>query len=504
MKNDIFIGYRREQEFDLTNSICNRLKADGYSVFFDLDDANNYSIGTGDIEYQIRSRIDECTDFIIIIDQYSFDRNKAHERDWLQFELEYAHSQGKNIIPIFKGINKIELPEDIAFLREIRGIEYNDKHFTPFYEKLKKSLRSITDSKNKDQAEQTEQKSDDTQKERFSSKSYEAYNFGKHRGFTRGNRIREFFWHIAGADTDILRLCPTCYHIYESIGMMVCVTTLLALLTGGYAFYIVSESWLFSLCLAPMYAFIIFCSYKFIVATGENFRGYRIKSYFKVLINCLLALIIGLCISAPMELIMFSGKIDEYEVIMNTEKAQKLQQTLSTNKEQLETELNEIYMQQQEYENAVHKAQEALCEEDHGAGKSGKSGKGLVYVNLKRQVDIAEQAAKTFNDSALERRKQINDELIHIDSLMQQQNKQLRTINNTYDFITRYKAFQSLIANDTDAKMVAWSIRILFIMLSISPIVAKMLLDNNTYEKLTTEIEHFKLKQYEQEQLYNY
>lgn len=142
MKYDIFISYRREGGYDTAKHLYDLLTRDGYYVSFDIDTLRN-----GDFDKQLLSRIDQCKDFILIVDKHCFDRtldatfNPAH--DWLRQELAYALKKGKNIIPIFlNGINEFPkyLPSDIAGVSRKNGPEYNRYYFNDFYEKLKKNF----------------------------------------------------------------------------------------------------------------------------------------------------------------------------------------------------------------------------------------------------------------------------------------------------------------------------------------------------------------------------
>lgn len=150
-KYDIFISYRREGGYDTAKHLYDLLTRDGYKVSFDIDTLRN-----GDFDTSLLKRIDECKDFILIIDEHSFDRTlDPHfnpNNDWLRQELAYAIKKGKNIIPIFlngvKGFPK-NLPSDIKGVSKKNGPEYNRYYFNDFYTKLKshfilsKSIKSL-------------------------------------------------------------------------------------------------------------------------------------------------------------------------------------------------------------------------------------------------------------------------------------------------------------------------------------------------------------------------
>lgn len=116
MKYDIFISYRREGGFDTAKHINDLLVRDGYKVSFDIDTLRN-----GDFDIQLLKRIEECRDFILIVDSRAFDRTLDPtfdpKKDWLRCELAHALKHKKNIIPVFlSGVTGFpnDLPEDIA------------------------------------------------------------------------------------------------------------------------------------------------------------------------------------------------------------------------------------------------------------------------------------------------------------------------------------------------------------------------------------------------------
>lgn len=152
MKYDVFISYRREGGYDTAKHLNDLLIRDGYKVSFDIDTLRN-----GDFDTQLLERIDQCKDFILIVDQHAFDRtldpNFNPKNDWLRCELSYALKKNKNIIPVFlAGANDFPkgLPSDIAGVTKKNGPEYNRYYFNDFYKTLKdRFLHSKTVPKHK-------------------------------------------------------------------------------------------------------------------------------------------------------------------------------------------------------------------------------------------------------------------------------------------------------------------------------------------------------------------
>lgn len=141
-KYDIFISYRREGGYDTAKHLNDLLVRDGYKVSFDID-----TLRSGDFDTQLLTRIDQCKDFILIVDAHAFDRtldpNFDPKKDWMRQELAHALKKGKNIIPVLlsdvKGFPQ-NLPIDIAAVSKKNGPEYNRYYFNDFYEKLKKDF----------------------------------------------------------------------------------------------------------------------------------------------------------------------------------------------------------------------------------------------------------------------------------------------------------------------------------------------------------------------------
>ena len=140
MKYDVFISYRREGGYDTAKHLNDLLVRDGYKVSFDID-----TLRSGDFDTQLYARIDQCKDFILIVDQHAFDRtlnqNINPKHDWLRCELAYALKSKKNVIPIFlSGISGFPkgLPLDIIEITKKNGPNYNRYHFNAFYDDLKK------------------------------------------------------------------------------------------------------------------------------------------------------------------------------------------------------------------------------------------------------------------------------------------------------------------------------------------------------------------------------
>lgn len=138
MAYDIFISYRRIGGYETAKHLFDLLSRDGYNVSFDIDTLRN-----GDFDVELLKRVEECTDFILILNQGAFDRtidpNFDPQKDWLRQELAHALKLGKNIIPIMlNGFTEFpdNLPTDVARVQKKNGPKYDQYYFDGFYQKL--------------------------------------------------------------------------------------------------------------------------------------------------------------------------------------------------------------------------------------------------------------------------------------------------------------------------------------------------------------------------------
>ena len=142
-RSDIFISYRRVGGFTVAKLLSYMLGYDGYSVFFDLE-----TLREGDFDKQLFMRIDQCTDFLVILDPHAFDRtldpDYDPEKDWMRKELAYALKNNKNVIPIrLPGVDFPDhLPDDIHSVTKKHSPGYSEEYFNSFFQKLKTFLHS--------------------------------------------------------------------------------------------------------------------------------------------------------------------------------------------------------------------------------------------------------------------------------------------------------------------------------------------------------------------------
>ncbi len=127
-----------------------------------------------------------------------------------------------------------------------------------------------------------------------------------------GGLLNEFLWTCAGVNKKILRQCPTDYAKYAGIGGTILFTALMAMLSGGYAFYTVFSNETIAIIFGIFWGLLIFNLDRFIVNTMYSDGKVSISWYefTSGLPRIIMAIFLGIVISTPLELKIFEDEID--------------------------------------------------------------------------------------------------------------------------------------------------------------------------------------------------
>jgi len=140
-KFGIFISYRRKGGYDTAKLLYDRLRMDGYSVFFDID-----TLEKGDFDNELEQRVNNCKDFLLVLNPGVFDRFFDPEcdpkEDWVRQEIKCALENNKNIVPLtLDGFNYPKnLPEDVKNITKKNAIDLNPRHFEGAYARMKQKF----------------------------------------------------------------------------------------------------------------------------------------------------------------------------------------------------------------------------------------------------------------------------------------------------------------------------------------------------------------------------
>jgi hypothetical protein len=229
------------------------------------------------------------------------------------------------------------------------------------------------------------------------------------------NPLDRALYFSAGADVQLLRYCPNYDRVkLQGIGGTVIATAVLAFISGSYAFYTVfgpnspardeplSLTWFMVAMLAGLvWAAVIYNLDRFIVSTtghGDGTDAITFGEIFKALPRLLMACLIGIVLSKPLEIRIMKSEIDSALHTLQAEKFEDLRKT-DTNKRdeqfkiiaQAKQELEaQAAKKSQELANLTLKrdnADEAFRKEFEGTGGTGKQGVGKAAIEKKSLME---------------------------------------------------------------------------------------------------------------------
>lgn len=293
--------------------------------------------------------------------------------------------------------------------------------------------------------------------------------------------LKQFFIICSGADTDILEQCSKGeQNKYAGIGATVFFTALMAFIAASYALYTVFDNYFTAIGFGFIWGLLIFNLDRYIVSTIRK-TGRFFDEFLQATPRLLLAIIIAVVISKPLELKIFEKEInqvllEEKNDLTLANKNQILEQ-FAPNIKALETEITNLKNDIEIKETEVNNLYSTYIAEAEGTAGTEKLGKGPVYKEKRDKHDalLSElQALKLENKAKIETLEQ------RIKTLNDDYNLQVATtqpvINN----------FDGLMARITALGKLPWLpsffIFLLFLAIETSPIIAKLLSPKSSYD----------------------
>ena len=300
--------------------------------------------------------------------------------------------------------------------------------------------------------------------------------------------LKRFFWMCSGADTDILQNSSKAEQTkYTGIGGTVFFTAAMAFIASSYALYTVFDNYFTSIFFGLVWGLLIFNLDRFIVSTIKK-NDDKWKEIWQATPRIILAIIIAVVISKPLEMKIFEKEINQ--VLLK----QKNDLTLA-NKEQIATQFtpeittiqSEIGQLKQEIEtketetNALY---DTYISEAEGTAGTKLLGKGPVYKEKREKHDAA---LAELQQLKLDNRAKINEKEAQILALSTEQQAQVTTTQPIID------GFDGLMARINALNELPWLpsffIFLLFLAIETSPIFSKLIAPKGEYDFKLQDIE---------------
>jgi len=293
--------------------------------------------------------------------------------------------------------------------------------------------------------------------------------------------LKQFFIICSGADTDLLDTCSKGeQNKYVGIGATVFFTALMAFIAASYALYTVFDNLFAAIGFGFVWGLLIFNLDRYIVSTIKK-TGNIIDELIQASPRIVLAVIIAIVISKPLELKIFEKEINQVLLeqkndftlankdqiaLQYTPKVAALNNDIQTLKSQIDTKEAEV--------NALYDTYIAEAE-----GREGTKllGKGPVYKEKREKHDAALtelQQLKSANNTKIEN---IENEIANLNAAYDNQVTTSQPIIDNFDgLMARVNALGKL------PWLPSFFIFLLFLAIETSPIFAKLLSPKGEYD----------------------
>jgi uncharacterized membrane protein len=341
------------------------------------------------------------------------------------------------------------------------------------------------------------------------------------------DRIMRFLWKCGGADPQILQYAPYSDHIKNAgIGGVVLATTVMAMIAMGFAMHTIfgdndaqghHGNWAITIPVSLVWGLIIFNLDRFIVSTvkGDGTEKITLGEWGAMLPRLVMAIIIGLTISAPLETYIFQKEIQrEWQLSMD-----KLALAKKYEIQQEEDQKNAENVKNYDLKKQEVDAQREIVKEwenrfsDETMGRSGPRGYGKEAIKMEENMKIEknrlaqlEAQLKEFED-----KKVGNEDLVKAkqDSSMAKIKREvpgfldkimmLEKLSAHGKEVEKYNAVTGKVEEKQDpddkTKTIAkkeeiygsafwpiWLVRLLFMIVEIAPVIFKFMIWKSSYD----------------------
>ncbi len=293
--------------------------------------------------------------------------------------------------------------------------------------------------------------------------------------------LHRFFILCSGADTAILNTCsPGEQNKYAGIGATVFFTSVMAFISSGYALYTVFDHVYTAIFFGLIWGLLIFNLDRFIVSTIKKRNSFK-SELLQATPRILLAVIIAVVISKPLEMKIFEKEINQVLLEKKNELtlANKDQIALQYNPSlsTLNQNIDALRLETTKKETETNALYDTFISEAEGTSGTKRLGKGPVYREKREKHDAALTELRTLKETN-------SDKIASLEA-------QIATLNAEYtEAVTISQpiidGFDGLMARiDALNKLPWWPsffLFLLFLAIETAPIIAKLLSPKGSYD----------------------
>jgi hypothetical protein len=306
------------------------------------------------------------------------------------------------------------------------------------------------------------------------------------------NATKKFLLFCSGIDLAILKKCPSDENKYVGIGATVLFTGILAFFSAGYALFTVFDSYILAVLFGLVWGLMIFNLDRYIVSSMKSFGSFW-RDLMVAFPRLLMAVLLALVISKPLELKIFEKEINAELIIMEQEvfktQEDKIKLRFQNQIESHQTELTQLKTEIESKTTIRDQLALSAIQEADGTGGSMNKNLGPIYRAKKQEADNAQ----TELDQTLQTNLPlIEDHQTAISLLGENIQKEITALNrsNYGGIAARMDALDRLSQGSMAIYLANIFIMLLFISIETAPIFVKLISYRSPYDYLLHEHEH--------------
>jgi hypothetical protein len=293
----------------------------------------------------------------------------------------------------------------------------------------------------------------------------------------------------SGADTDILQNSSKAEQIkFAGIGGTVFFTAVMAFIASSYALYTVFDNYFAAIFFGIVWGLLIFNLDRFIVSTIKKSDN-KWTEIWQATPRIILAIIIAVVISKPLELKIFEKEINqvllEQKNNMTLENKNQIASQYTPEISTIQSEIDQLKLDIENKEAVSDNLYETYIAEAEGRKGTKIIGKGPVYKEKREKHDatLAElQELKTENKAKITEKE---NQIAMLTTLQKEQVSSTQPIINGFDgLMARINALKEL------PWLPSFFIFLLFLAIETSPIFSKLISPKGEYDFKLQDIEN--------------
>ena len=293
--------------------------------------------------------------------------------------------------------------------------------------------------------------------------------------------LQSFFILCSGADKNLLEGCSQGEKTkFVGIGATVFFTAVMAFLASAYALFTVFDSVYPAIAFGLVWSLLIFNLDRFIVSTIRK-RDKLSAEFLQATPRILLAIIIAIVISKPLEIKIFEKEINT--VLLKEKNAMALKNKkevadyFKTDLDKNKAEVDKLKLEISTKEKEVNTLYETYISEAEGTAGTKKLGKGPVFKEKIAKHDLSKKELDTLQKTNLAKIAVLEKENKKLEADLDKKVTQTQPIIDGFDgLMARINALNSL------PWLPSFFIMLLFLAIETSPIIAKLLASKSEYD----------------------